>query len=135
MPRNIIMAASLPAPPDRLFEMYLDTASHGSITGLPATIEPHAGGIFRAFDGMLSGKILHIEPKSLIVQTWRSANWPLTDMDSVLTLSFWPAEDGARIELVHANVPEEDFAGVSQGWEKYYWTPWRACLTAGTRSR
>lgn len=134
MPRNIIMAASLPAPPDRLFEMYLDTASHASITGLPATIEPHAGGVFRAFDGMLSGKILHIEAKSLIVQTWRSANWPLTDMDSVLTLSFWPAEDGARIELVHANVPEEDFAGVSQGWEKYYWTPWRAYLTAGTRS-
>ena len=134
MPRNIIMAASLPAPPDRLFEMYLETASHPSFTGLPATIEPHAGGVFRAFDGMLSGKILHIEAKSLIVQTWRSANWPLTDMDSVLTLSFWPAEDGARIELVHANVPEEDFAGVSQGWEKYYWTPWRAYLTAGTRS-
>lgn len=134
MPRNIIMAASLPAPPDRLFEMYLDTASHGSITGLPAMIEPHAGGVFRAFDGMLSGKILHIEPKALIVQTWRSANWPLTAMDSVLTLLFWPAEDGARIELVHANVPEEDFAGVSQGWEKYYWTPWRAYLTAGTRS-
>ena len=97
-------------------------------------IEPHAGGVFRAFDGMLSGKILHIEPKALIVQTWRSANWPLTAMDSVLTLLFWPAEDGARIELVHANVPEEDFAGVSQGWEKYYWTPWRAYLTAGTRS-
>src|SRR5688572_24282421 len=91
MPRNIIMAALLPAPPDRLFEMYLDTASHASITGLPATMEPHAGGVFRAFDGMLSGKILHIEPKSLIVQKWRSANWPLTDMDSVLMLSFCPA--------------------------------------------
>jgi len=23
---------------------------------------------------------------------------------------------------------DEDFAGVSQGWEKYYWTPWRAYL-------
>jgi hypothetical protein len=44
-------------------------------------------------------------------------------MDSVLTLSFWPTQDGARIELVHVNVPEVDFAGVSQGWEKYYWTP------------
>jgi uncharacterized protein YndB with AHSA1/START domain len=53
---------------------------------------------------MLSGTILHIEPKTLIVQTWRSANWPLTAMDSVLTLSFWPDEDGARIELVHINV-------------------------------
>jgi activator of HSP90 ATPase len=90
---------------------------------LPVTLEPHAGGAFNAFDGMLSGKILHVEPKALIVQTWRSGNWPLTAMDSVLTLSFWPTQDGARIELVHVNVPEVDFAGVSQGWEKYYWTP------------
>ena len=128
MTRNIIMAASLPAAPDRLFDMYLDAAEHAALTGLPVTLEPHAGGVFRAFDGMLSGKILHIEPKTLIVQTWRSVNWPLMAMDSVLTLSFWPAPDGTRIELVHVNVPEEDFAGVSQGWEKYYWTPWRTYL-------
>lgn len=129
MPRNIILAAALPAAPDKLFDMYLDAESHAAFTGLPVTLEPHAGGAFRAFDGMLSGTMLHIQPKSLIVQTWRSANWPLTAMDSVLTLSFWPAEDGGRIELVHINVADEDFAGVSQGWETYYWAPWRIYLT------
>ena len=134
MPRNIIMAASLPAESDKLFDMYLDAAEHAAFTGLSVTLEPHAGGAFSAFDGMLSGKILHIEPKTLIVQTWRSANWALTAMDSVLTLSFWPAPDGARIELVHVNVPEEDFAGVSQGWEKYYWTPWHNYLIGKTPS-
>jgi activator of HSP90 ATPase len=128
MPRNIIMAASLPSPPEKLFDMYLDAEVHAAFTGLPVILEPHRGGVFEAFDGMLSGTILHVEPKTLIVQTWRSGNWPLTAMDSVLTLSFFPAEDGARIELVHVNVPEEDFAGVSQGWERYYWTPWRNYL-------
>ena len=132
MPRNIITAASLPAPPDILFDMYLDAASHAAFTGSPVTIEPRAGSMFRAFDGMLSGTILHIEPKKLIVQTWRSANWSATAIDSVLTLSFWPEKDGARIELVHVNVADEDFAGVSQGWEKYYWTPWRAYLSTKT---
>lgn len=134
MPRNIITAASLPASPEKLFDMYLDAATHAAFTGLPVTIEPRAGGVFRAFDGRLSGKILHVEPKQLIVQTWRSVNWPLIAMDSVLTLSFWPAEDGGRIELVHINVADEDFAGVSHGWERYYWTPWRAYLTAQTLS-
>lgn len=129
MPKNIVMAASLPAPPDKLFDMYLDAAEHAALTGLSVTIEPHAGGAFHAFDGMLSGTILHIQPKSLIVQTWRSANWPLTAVDSVLILTFSPAEDGGQIELNHINVADEDFAGVSQGWEKYYWTPWRAYLT------
>ena len=132
MPRNIITAASLPAPPEKLFDMYLDATAHSAFTGFPVIIEPRAGGAFRAFDGRLSGKILHIEPKRVIVQTWRSVNWPATALDSVLTLTFWPEKDGARIELAHINVADEDFAGVSHGWEKYYWTPWRAYLTGQT---
>ena len=73
--------------------------------------------------------MLHVEPKRLIIQSWRSVNWPADAIDSTLTLSFWPEGDGARIELAHVNVPLVDFAGVSQGWEKYYWTPWREYLT------
>ena len=130
MPRNVIIAASLPATPDKLFDMYLNAEAHAAFTGFPVTIEARAGAPFRAFNDMLSGAMLHVEPKRLIVQTWRSANWPAAAIDSVLTLSFWPEQDGARIELVHVNVPEEDFAGVSEGWEKYYWTPWRACLAS-----
>ncbi len=130
MPRNVILAASLPAPPDRLFDMYLDSRTHAAFTGAPVNIEPRAGTPFRAFDGMLSGTLLHIDPKRLIVQTWRSVNWPPDAIDSVLVLSFWPQDDGGRIELVHINVPDKDFAGVSHGWEKYYWTPWRAYLAA-----
>lgn len=129
MPRNVILAASLPAAAERLFDMYLDSQTHAAFTGAPVTIEPRSGGAFRAFDGMLTGTVLHVEPKRLIVQTWRSANWPADAIDSVLTLSFWPERDAARIELVHVNVAEEDFAGVSQGWEKYYWNPWRTYLT------
>ena len=49
-------------------------------------------------------------------------------MDSVLVLSFYSEPAGGRIELVQVNVADEDFAGVSQGWEKYYWTPWREYL-------
>ena len=39
MPRNVILAASLPAPPERLFDMYLDPAAHAAFTGMPVTIE------------------------------------------------------------------------------------------------
>lgn len=128
MPKNVILAASLPATADRLFDMYLDPKAHAAFTGAPVTIEPRAGTPFSAFDGMLTGRMLHVVPKRLIVQAWRSANWPADALDSVLTLSFWPEGDAARIELVHINVPENDFAGVSQGWEKYYWNPWREYL-------
>jgi len=128
VPRNIILAVSLPAPPDRLFDMYLDPQSHAAFTGTPVTIAAQAGAPFRAFDGQIWGTMLHVEPKRFIVQTWRSTHFLPESMDSVLVLSFHPEATGGRIELVHVNVADEDFAGVSQGWEKYYWTPWRAYL-------
>jgi len=34
MPRNIIMAASLPASADKLFDMYLDAGEHAAFTGI-----------------------------------------------------------------------------------------------------
>jgi len=130
MPKSVIIAASLPATPERLFDMYLDPVAHAAFTGLPVTIGMRPGTPFLAFDGQLSGTMLHVEPKRLIVQTWRSVNWSASAIDSVLVLSFWPEEGGGRIELSHVNVADEDFAGVSHGWEKYYWTPWRAWLLA-----
>jgi activator of HSP90 ATPase len=134
MPKNLVMAASLPAPPDELFDMYLDAAIHAAFTGAPVTIEARAGAPFRAFDGALSGTILHVEPKRLVVQTWRSVHFSSDDIDSVLVLSFWPENDCARIELAQINVADNDFAGVSHGWEKYYWTPWRAYLLGRSSS-
>jgi activator of HSP90 ATPase len=128
MCRNVVLAATLPSSPDRLFDMYLDPTVHAAFTGQPVSIAPRAGAKFRAFGGVLSGTILHVEPKRLIVQTWRSANWPEAAGDSVLVLSFSPRREEGRIDLVHVNVPDSDFAGVSQGWEKYYWGPWRRYL-------
>jgi activator of HSP90 ATPase len=128
MPRTLQMAAQLPESPHRLYDMYLDPEIHAAFTGAPVTIAPVIGAEFRAFDGALAGKILHLVPKRLIVQAWRASHWSPEDLDSTLILTFWPDEAGARIEFVQVNVADHDLAGVSQGWEKYYWTPWREYL-------
>jgi activator of HSP90 ATPase len=130
MPKNVITAASLPTPPDKLFDMYLDPQMHGAFTGHSVVIGSKPGSEFSAFDGRISGKILHVEPKRLIVQTWRSVHFPPDVIDSTLVLTFWPETNGGRIELNHINVADNDFAGISHGWEQHYWTPWRAWLTS-----
>jgi uncharacterized protein YndB with AHSA1/START domain len=131
MARTIQLAASLPAKPDRLFDMYLDPVEHSAFTGSPVTVSGAPGAPFRAFNGILSGTILQVVPKRLIVQSWRSPHWGELDLDSTLILTFLPEADGARIDLVQVNVVETDFAGVCHGWEKFYWTPWRAYLAKG----
>ena len=42
MPCTIQLAAFLPAPPDRLFDMYLDPVEHAAFTGSPVTIAAQA---------------------------------------------------------------------------------------------
>ena len=91
MTKHVILAAQLPATADRLYDMYLDAEVHSQFTKAAVTIEPMPGSAFTAFDGKLLGKMLHVEPKRLIVQTWRSAAWPADALDSILTLGerYW----------------------------------------------
>lgn len=121
----------LPASPREVFGSYLDSEGHEAFTGAPAEIEGRPGGSFRAFDGMLQGKILLTVPHRLIVQSWRSASFKEGDPDSTLILSLSPEGDGTRVDLVHLDVPEHDHASVQKGWENHYWTPWRAHLEGG----
>ena len=132
MTRTIQIAAVLPGPPERLFDMYLDPLEHAAFTGMPAVVSATPGAPFSAFGGVITGTMLQVVPKRLIVQAWRSPYWTPADLDSTLVLTFLPDPAGTRIELVQANVVDADFAGVSQGWEKYYWTPWRDYLARTT---
>ena len=122
-PRDIRQTVRLPASPDKLFESYLDPARHAAISGQPVHIAPEPGGEFRAFDGVISGRIVALVPKRLIVQTWRASHWKKDDIDSVLVLAFSGDRAYGQIDLVHVNVADHDF--------KDYWTPWRKYLGQG----
>jgi activator of HSP90 ATPase len=127
--RSVIrQTITLPAKPVRLFQMYVSSELHSAFTGNPATISESPGSPFSAFDGALSGTTLQIVEPSVIVQSWRSVSFHDSDPDSTLILYFHNAGDEGQIELIHLDVPEQDFDGVTRGWDKFYWTPWREYL-------
>jgi uncharacterized protein YndB with AHSA1/START domain len=128
MPHTVALAVDLPARPGRLYDMYVTPRLHAAFTGAPVTIAARAGARFEAFGGQLSGTLLQVIPKKLIVQSWRSTHFGRSDIDSTLILRFLPQGKGGRIELTHVNVAESDFGGVSDGWAKYYFVPWRMYL-------
>ncbi len=69
-----------------------------------------------------------VEP-TLIVQSWRSTHFNGDDPDSTLILTFTALSQEGRIDLVHLDVPSQDYQSVTDGWETYYWTPWRRYLS------
>jgi hypothetical protein len=128
--RSIIQqSVVLPAPGHRLFEMYLDPAAHAGITDFPVEIGSDPGAPFHAFHKQISGQILAIVRPLLIVQLWRSVKFHEDDSDSTLILTFAPEPNNhGRIDLVHLDVPDHDFQGVTEGWQTHYWKPWQAYL-------
>ena len=131
MVKTVIQSATFKgATPQRLYATYLSSAKHAAAIGAPAQVEPRVGGKFQAF-GMLKGKFLVLIKDKMIVQTWRAVKFKKHDEDSILTLRFDKVKGGARIQIVHAFVPDHDYADIQKGWPKYYWKPWAKYLRAG----
>jgi activator of HSP90 ATPase len=120
------------ATPAKLYELFADSAKHSAATGMPAKISKKVGGNWTAFGKMLLGKNLVIVPNKMIVQTWRSSEWKKSDPDSILVVTFEKAKGGAKVDLVHVGVPEYDHDGVTKGWIKFYWEPWKTYLNSQT---
>ena len=122
------------ATPAMLYEFFMDPAKHSAATGMPAKIDPKVGGKWSAFGGMIHGKTLALVPNKMIVQMWRSTGWKKGDPDSILVAQFEKsASGGATVYLTHIGVPEHDHKGVTQGWIKYYWEPWKKYLKGRKR--
>ena len=131
MANLVKQSVTLPASAKALYAMYLDPKQHGAITGGKVVISAKPGSKFKAFGGKLTGTMLQTIPGNLIVQAWRSSPFHKSDPDSTLVLRFTPVNSNkGRIDLVQVNVPDHEFKGVSEGWKKYYWEPWRKYLAA-----
>lgn len=128
MRSTIYKTVVLPAPAADLFAMYMDAEEHAALTGAPAKVSDEPGSHFEAFGGLLSGTMLTVVKPRLIIQSWRSVNFGKDDPDSTLIISFTPEGDDGRIDLVHLDVPENDYQGVTGGWDSRYFAPWLSYL-------
>ncbi len=128
MTKPIVQSVTFKASPAELFRIFTNSKKHSAATGAKAVVSAKAGARFAAFDGMLEGRNLLVVPNRMIVQAWRASHWKKSDLDSILTLTFSRAPGGGRIDLVHVGVPQHDHKGVTEGWPKYYWEPWKTYL-------
>lgn len=128
MRSTIVKSVVLPASASELYHMYLDSDVHAEFTGAPAKVSAEPGAPFEAFGGLLKGTMLTTIRPRLIVQAWRSVNFADEDPDSTLIISFTPEDEDGRIDLVHLDVPENDYQGVNGGWDSRYFAPWLSYL-------
>jgi activator of HSP90 ATPase len=113
-----------------LYSMYLDSKHHTKLTGNnPAKISAKEGANFSAHGGYCFGKNLQLIKDKLIVQSWREIEWNKSTMDSTFILSFEQKKNDALLTMVHANIPDNRAEGIKDGWNEFYWKPWKKYLS------
>src|SRR5262245_32530606 len=123
---TIRLSAIFPASPERLYEAWLNAGEHTRMTGGIATIDPRVGGRHTAWDGYIEGEIVELEPGRRLVQTWRSSDFPTTSPPSRLELRFVEVGAGARLDLIHSEIPEGQGTMYDRGWQENYFAPMRS---------
>lgn len=121
------------ATTEELFDILMNSRKRSQIINADVQIGRQEGEPFTVFDGMVTGKNLKIVPNELVVQTWRGNVWEEGDLDSILMIVFTATGSGARIDLVHANVPDQFVE--QEKWEELYWKPMKAYLASNATDR
>jgi uncharacterized protein YndB with AHSA1/START domain len=119
----------MPAPPDAVFDEWLDPASLVEwMCPRPArcvavTVQPHVGGTMRfdvdTPDGtiLITGQFLAIDRPSLLRFTWTNSDWADPTIQSVVTVTFEPAGDEQTVMTIeHRQLPAEHFDDFQSGW-------------------
>ena len=125
---TIKQKVKLDLPPNKVYRFYMDSKLHSELIGSKAVVSSELGSNFSAFGGKIKGKMLSAKRNKMIIQTWRGSDWVKEVLDSVLILVFNEAENGTELEMIHANVPNDEAEGVKKGWTEFYWKAWKSFI-------
>ena len=120
---SVKISAVIPASANEIYSAWLSAKGHSAMTGSAAKGTPRVGCSFTAWDGYIEGKNLELVPPSLIVQAWRTSDFPDAAADSRLEIALSEAKDGTRVTLTHTDIPAGQAKGYKQGWIDYYFKP------------
>ena len=118
----------LNASPQRIYEILLDSKQFATFSGMPAEIDPQAGGTFTMFGKMIEGRNIELVENQRIVQAWRPAHWD-KGIYSIAKFELKPQGSGVLVVLDHSSFPEGDYDHLFFGWNSHYWNPLKKYLS------
>ncbi len=128
MSGEIRQTLTLNAAPAEVFAALMEESHHTRFTGEPARIDARLGGGFTCYGDYINGITLELHSPSLIVQAWRTQNWP-KEIWSLVTFKLSPLPGGkTKLRFTQVGVPARDHARKTQGWRTHYWQPLKKYL-------
>ena len=120
MPLSSLQTGTMvPAPPEAVFELWIDPVRLGLVTGGIAHIDASVGGHYSLFGGSVVGEFVFINRPHVVAQTWRTEDFDPRMEDSRLEVSFRRAAAGTQVGIVHAHVPPVFKEQFLYGWDQF----------------
>ena len=107
----------IPAEPDEVFVSLTNPFTIELWTGYSAVMDAKEGTEFSLWEGDITGKNLEIIRDKKIVQEWYFGE---QSDKSIVTINLFPDKKGTQVELIHSNIPDNDFDNITEGWNEYY---------------
>jgi activator of HSP90 ATPase len=120
---RIKITEEFPVTGKQIYDTWLNAKKHSEFTGAKASINKKTGGKFTAWDNYIEGTNKQLIDGKLIVQSWRTTEFPENSEDSLLEIKLDDTSSGCRLTLTHSNIPEGQSESYKQGWVDFYFKP------------
>ena len=107
----------IPATPGDIFLALTNPATMQLWSGEPAEMSTEPGSEFSLWEGNICGKNLAFENDKKITQEWYFGD---QEKASIVTIKLHPHKQGTSVELIHTNIPDEEYENMVDGWNHNY---------------
>lgn len=109
----------LPTSPDQVYLALTVPTTIFLWSGAPAEMSTEPNSEFSLWDGDICGKNIEFLENKKIVQNWYFEG--VTE-DSIVTIKLHEGKKAGTtsVELIHTNIPDDDYVDFANGWDEYY---------------
>ena len=115
--KDFTLTTEIAATPAEVFAALANPIQIEAWSCFPAEMKAEEGFLFSLWDGDICGVNLKVIPDRLLVQEWYFGD---VETPSIVTLQLKKAGPMTRVELTHANIPDEAYDEIAKGWDVYY---------------
>jgi activator of HSP90 ATPase len=107
----------IPAEPEEVYTALTNSFTIELWSGYSAIMDSNVGTEFSLWDGDITGKNIEIVENKKVVQEWYFGD---QTEESIVTINIFENKKGTQVELIHKNIPDEDYENIVVGWNEYY---------------
>ena len=107
----------IPECPETVYKALTISATIQLWTGEKAEMSTTPGTEFSLWEGSIVGRNIEFEENKKIIQEWYFGE---QENVSIVTIKLHEHKNGTSAELMHTNIPDEDYEDIVDGWVNNY---------------